>query len=217
MICIYRCSKNSFSYKEKISEADKLYCFFNFMSAFFNHRTIVLHDDAPSNVLNEVEMWNAAEVKEVKIPGNATSFLEALDLACTFDDDEIIYIVEDDYLHKLGSPTLIEEGLELFDYVTLYDHPDKYDFPYKHQSVKVYITDSTHWRKIPSTTATFATRVGKLKEDLRTFKSFTRPYPFPQDHDMWTALTENGRSLASPIPGRSTHTEIAWISPFYMT
>jgi hypothetical protein len=43
------------------------------------------------------------------------------------DSEDIVYIVEDDYLHKPLSPKVIEDGFDIgLDYVSLYDHPDKY-------------------------------------------------------------------------------------------
>ena len=49
----------------------------------------------------------------------------ALDLA--LKQTEGVYFVEDDYLHHPRSYQILIEGLELgADYITLYDHPDKY-------------------------------------------------------------------------------------------
>ena len=46
-------------------------------------------------------------------------------------DDDIIYIVEDDYLHNIRWDVIMREAFDNFDvdYVSLYDHPDKYFLP----------------------------------------------------------------------------------------
>ena len=48
----------------------------------------------------------------------------------------ILFLLEDDFLHKPGSKKLLLEGLLNYNgYITLYDHPDKYlnkeNFPLK--------------------------------------------------------------------------------------
>ena len=54
-------------------------------------------------------------------------FNMALDLALKQTECEGVYFVEDDYLHHPRSYEILIEGLELgADYITLYDHPDKY-------------------------------------------------------------------------------------------
>ena len=44
------------------------------------------------------------------------------------DPEDIVYIVEDDYYHLDGWSQILSEAFNTFDvdYVTLYDHPDKY-------------------------------------------------------------------------------------------
>ena len=57
----------------------------------------------------------------------AATFNLALDEALMYDDDEIVYFIENDYLHKPGSEEVIKEAFELgASFVSLYDHPDKY-------------------------------------------------------------------------------------------
>jgi hypothetical protein len=58
------------------------------------------------------------------------TFNLALDLALKFDEDEIIYFVENDYIHRPNSSKIIEEGVNLgATFISLYDNPDKYLSP----------------------------------------------------------------------------------------
>jgi hypothetical protein len=56
----------------------------------------------------------------------AGSFNRVLDLALELPDDELAYFLEDDFLHKEGSPVAIREAIEEADIVSLYDHPDNH-------------------------------------------------------------------------------------------
>jgi hypothetical protein len=151
--------------------------------------------------------------------GNSCSFLHALDLALQFDDDQPVYLLEDDYLHLPGCPELLHEGLQRADYVSLYDHADKYAMRSPNpmvsnggENTKVILTTSSHWKYTNSTTMTFATRSGILKADQKIFRQFCAN-PIPADFFIFRALAEQGRTLVTPIPGRSTHCD-GYPSPF---
>ncbi len=90
---------------------------------------------------------------ETKAHGNAETFLEVMEYALNnFENDDIIYFVEDDYLHKPGAMDILREGFKRAEYVSLYDHPDKYDGNAK----ILFHTKSSHWQFVQSTTMTFA-------------------------------------------------------------
>ena len=157
----------------------------------------------------------------VSIGHGAGTFNLALDKALTFDDTEIVYFIENDYLHRPNSMKLIEEGLEIGDYVTLYDHPDKYingdigGNPYiteNSEITRVLLTKSVHWKITNSTTMTFAAKVKTLRQDESTLRHYTSG-SYPRDFDMFIDLHSRGRQLLSSIPGYSTHGETAWLSP----
>jgi glycosyltransferase involved in cell wall biosynthesis len=141
--------------------------------------------------------------------GNAASFSEVLDFALdNYGEDTIVYFVEDDYIHSGDVDKHLIEGLERFDYITLYDHPDK------HGAIQttVVTTESTHWMLTSSTTMTFATKISKLvydQDDIRKWLKTSQP----NDYYMWQSLTNAGRRLGSPIPGIATHTESKWLAP----
>ena len=140
--------------------------------------------------------------------GNSGSFKFALEQAIKEDGDQIIYFVEDDYLHRQGSDVAIVEGLDISDYVTLYDHADKYQKPYTNEwggePTRVLLTKSTHWKQVSSTCMTFAAKVKTLREDQNIIKHYLKS-PIPEDWAMFTHLKTNGRKLISSIPGYATH------------
>ena len=108
--------------------------------------------------------------------GNAGSLHYALDLASEVcRDGELAYFVEDDYLHLGNASQLLREGMLISDYITLYDHPDKYTSIYEMgETSKVVRTNSTHWRYTISTCMTFAVKSDVLKEDYRYFQKAYR-------------------------------------------
>ena len=161
-------------------------------------------------------------IEYVSKGSGAKTFNLALDKALQYDDEEIIYFIENDYLHRPGGETIIKEGLDLgASFVTLYDHPDKYIDPSKGgnpyckggaEDTRVYLTKSVHWKITNSTTMTFATTVKTLKEVEPILRKHTTG-TYPRDFDMFLELRENNRILISSIPGYATHGETAWLTP----
>ena len=138
-----------------------------------------------------------------------------------FFDDDCVYFLENDYLHKNGSLGVLKEGLlcKESDYVTLYDHPDKYGYVSDNkcivsggESTRLLLTSSSHWKITNSTTMTFAAFVGTLRKDKDLFWKWTKTkHPF--DFQIFMALARRRRVLISPVPGYSTHGEIKYLSP----
>jgi hypothetical protein len=138
--------------------------------------------------------------------------LYALGLAAYYPDDTLIYFVEDDYLHLPSAPKLLQECSEIenADYITLYDHPDKYG-PLYHNGEWTFIfrTASSHWRWTISTCMTFAARVKTLKEDMNTWEAWCQG-PNPEDHRAFCHLREQQKMLAECIPGAAVHTDLTY-------
>ena len=124
-----------------------------------------------------------------------------------FHPDTILYFVEDDYLHLPGWLDVLLEGFSIpeADYVTLYDHKDKYFFPmYKELKSRLFATRSCHFRETPSTTQTFATRFKTLLRDLPIHQKYSEGRDISQDHEKFLELGRQGATLISSIPGWST-------------
>lgn len=159
-------------------------------------------------------------IVEIKEGTEAGSFLKMIDYvtAQKFDDETIIYFLEDDYLHKEGWIKIMQEGFSLpgIDYVTLYDHRDKYFLPlYENLESKLYHTDSCHWRTTPSTTNTYAMRFKTLLKHEEIHRAFSKDRKISADHEKFCKLKEIGAVLISSIPGWATHAEPEFASPCF--
>lgn len=158
-------------------------------------------------------------VIEIKEGSEAGSFLKMVDHVAKqgFDGDTIIYFLEDDYLHRPGWIDILKEGFTLpADYVTLYDHRDKYFLPNYHDlQAKIYHTQSCHWRTTPSTTNTYAMRYKTFLRDIEIHRAFSLGRKISADHEKFCLLKERGAILISSMPGWSTHAEPEFASPCF--
>jgi glycosyltransferase involved in cell wall biosynthesis len=126
------------------------------------------------------------------------------------NEEDIIYIVEDDYLHLPGWENIMKEAFDAFnvDYVSLYDHPDKYFLPmYNDLQSKILYSKSTHWRTTPSCCNTYAGKWGTFKKHWETHIKYCLPEHTHDgyDHTKFLDLWSQGSNLISCLPGYSTH------------
>lgn len=128
-------------------------------------------------------------------------------------EGDLIYILENDYMHVEG---WVEKVLELFgtfkglNYVTLYDHNDKYihDHLYGDLVSKIFATHSSHWRTIPNTCGSYIASKEIFFEDVDD------QIREVGDCNKWLWLHENkNRFMLSALPGLSTHCMEELMSP----
>jgi hypothetical protein len=131
---------------------------------------------------------------------------------------QIVYLLEDDYLHRPGWSEVMLEGFDIKShYLTLYD----FDFFIaKGYLCEIFTTPSSHWRAVPATTNTFACRYKTLLEDLEVHQKHSingvkeeEGFHFSKDYDKFWELQKQERYLISPMPGWSTHCDENHISP----
>lgn len=203
----YRVSDNSYQ-KPRLPGSTKQSCFLDFIGKFGDQSLEIIADNCRSETVGFF-VDRGCRVHEITT-GNAGSFRSAMDLASVLPADEIVYMIEDDYLHRRdASMILIGEGLGLAAYATLYDHPDKYTPQYDlGEFSKVCRTEGSHWRFTRSTCMTFAARAGTLQEDRGTWERHISG-DHPNDDAAFVALAERGRRLAVCIPGRANHCDLA--------
>jgi len=151
---------------------------------------------------------NSVNIVKINSGTEAQSFLETLNIieSDLNSEDDIIYLLEDDYLHVGGWEKIAIEGLNIADYISLYDHLDKYkDYP--NLRSQIFITESCHWRTVPSTCNTYACKFSTLKKDMDIHRKYSIEHHngVSSDNSKFIHLCNMGRVLITPIPGYSTH------------
>jgi hypothetical protein len=185
--------------KDKLPFSDKYKCLQNAVHVFGKDDFYIIADNCSPETIRFIKNLRVS-FEETSL-GNSASFIYLIDkIIKNYDHEDAVYLLEDDYIHRGGSKTALLEGLETADYVTLYDHPDKYyiesvnhgnPFNYKKpQRTTVYITDHSHWRETNSTTMTFACRIQTLIEDYPVWRKYLVTKN-PKDFYAFVNLTQN--------------------------
>lgn len=224
MKIIYRISDTGYN-KIKPDYITNENCLKNFISVFGNKDLEIIADNCSKETLQMITKYcHPNKITSVSIGHGAGTFNLALEKALKWDDDEVVYFVENDYIHKPNSDKILLEGFNLgASFVSLYDHPDKYMEPNNGgnpycsggaEDTRVYLTNSCHWKITNSTTMTFASKVETLKRTGYILKKWTSG-THPHDFNMFLELKDQNELLITPIPGYSTHGETAWLTPLY--
>lgn len=136
----------------------------------------------------------------------------AKELSDKMEDNDLFYFLENDYLHTSDWITKVKTLFSEFNglnYVSLYDHNDKYFLPqYNDLVAKIFTTSDHHWRNTPSTCGSYLVTKEIFLQDYKDITTILG------DHNKWVYLQEQkGRFVLSPIPGLSTHCMQGLMSP----
>ena len=191
-------------------------CFINLLDTIKKRNDTELHvimdGDINSNFISKYQDYFT--LHEIKVGSDYLSFRETYKIAKSIEaeDNDLYYFLENDYLHI---PNWVDKVIELFttysnlNYVSLYDHNDKYFLPmYDDLVSKIFTTDTHHWRTTPSTCGTYIINKKIFLEDYDIHTSVNG------DHNKFLWLNENkGRFVTTPIPGLNTHCMEGLLSP----
>ena len=222
MRIIYRISDAGYN-KVKPDYINNESCLANAVKVFDDCEWSIIADNVSEETNNMIQKYvPRSEIFYVDRGNGAATFNIALDEALKMNDEDSVYFLENDYLHKPNSRVILEEGFELgAHFVSLYDHPDKYLVPSKGgnpycdggaENTRVYLSESTHWKITNSTTMTFASTIKTLKECESILRKWTSG-THPDDFRMFIELQTQGKILITPIPGYATHGETKWLTP----
>lgn len=208
--------------KKKPEYATKIRCLTNAVETFTDAEWVVLADSISDSFFFEIQNV-CSNVTRIKCGTGGSSFRYAANIAMSFNPNDVVYLLEDDYLHLPRSMGVLLDGFAVgADYVTLYDHPDKYvDKRFGGNPLvrnggeltRVKLGEQSHWKSTNSTTMTFATHVQTLKDDWPVFLKFCGG-SYTDDFRLFRYLAKwKRRQLVSSVPGFSTHCETAFLSP----
>jgi hypothetical protein len=227
MKLIYRISDTGYN-KVKPDYITNENCLKNFVYVFGNQNLQVIADNCSKETLQMITKYvHPHNITTVSVGHGAGTFNLALDMALKGKDDEIVYFIENDYIHLPNSAQILEEGFKLgAPYMTLYLHPDKFIPPFAGGNPevdqdggyfsKIYRGETQLFGMFNSTTMTFAAKVKTLKEDEAILRKWTSG-THPDDFKMFLELRDNGKALLCPLNTFSTHGETAWLAPLYKT
>jgi len=191
-------------------------CFINFLDTIKDEENVDLHVVMDGNIEgNFIKKYTEYfTLHEIKAGGDQESFKKAHEIAKSLEtkEDCLYYFLENDYLHLKGWVSKIRELFDTYsnlNYVSLYDHKDKYFLPmYENLVSKLFVTQNHHWRTTPSTCGSYIINKKIFLED------FEIPFQISGDHQKFLWLNENkNRFVITPIPGLSTHCMENLMSP----
>jgi hypothetical protein len=226
----YRISDNGFKNKIKPSYITKYNCLKNALDTFKGDNVYFkVYVDSVIPITEKMihdlcDYRENTEIIKIDIHSNGFSFRRVYEDACKLEDNDLVYFLEDDYIHQENALEYLKDAAEwnYTDYISLYDHPDKYDNneagvnPLAKEFgeiTKVFKTSNHHWKLTNSTTMTFAAFVDVLKRDKEIFWKYTET-GYPYDYNIFINLLKEGKFLSSPIPSISTHGETKFLAPF---
>lgn len=197
--------------KPRTDHFSKLDFLENLLNTFQDYKIICIADNCDQEIINFLKTKQFYKLKITNL-GNARSFNHLIQKELLLiDDSDIVYFAEDDYRYTPNASKVLEEGIKLFDYVTLYDHPDKYGiYPFAinplvpigklSERTQIYKGSSYIWRTTNSTTMSFGCYAKIIKQDWYIWNFFSKVSKVPRDFYIWLVLTCPTRNFLSYKP-----------------
>jgi len=179
-----------------------------------------------SNIENKFRSIDLDHFKDRIKPGyskakfsNMANFYTSLMIAKKATTD-IIYFVEDDYLHSEDAVTEMIFAYEKFNTIFSSDLvllPSDYPYLYsKDEATKIYLGEKYHWRLVSESLVTFMTSKRVIEENYNNLEKMGIEWVDPWEkplHDIY-----NSNPCLSPVPSLAVHcaniNSVFGVSPF---
>jgi hypothetical protein len=137
--------------------------------------------------------------------GGLGSLIKCAEIAKSFDDNDFVYMVEDDYLHDPMSFHRIFDFLEFSKQIDIpwFIHPSDYPDQYrKPKRSYIFQTNTGYWREVSSTTFTMLFLAKTFK---KFYSNFNKACVGVGDDGIFSQIFGNEALCFSPLPGIATH------------
>ena len=137
---------------------------------------------------------------------NMANFYNSL-LIAKNEENDLIYFVEDDYIHSLNTITEMIYAYEKF--CTLFDKeiillPSDYPYLYtKDENTKIYLGEKNHWRLVSESLVTFMTSKTLILENFNKLERMGIEWIDPWEKPLHEIY--NAHPCFSPIPSLAYH------------
>lgn len=223
---IYRCCEADTKGPARPKYFSKLNCLNNMLDIFmYDNRPKdvevnihAIHDGA-CGLLHEQLEYCDIPIEKINVNDNAKSLELSLGFASGLPKTDIIYFLEDDYLHTYDALKVLIEGFEIAqkvnksNIISLYDHSDRYtrSDDIDRGQTHLFLGKLKYWRTAESTTCTWAVAQDSFIED-KIYEDAVK-YGL-NDREFFRYLRSKGTILFTPMIGSSTHCHIPFMSPF---
>ena len=150
---------------------------------------------------------------------NMANFYTSLKIA-NEESADIIYFVEDDYLHSEDAITEMIFAYEKFSTIFSKDLvllPSDYQYLYtKDEATKIYLGEKYHWRLVSESLVTFMTSKSVINENYNNLKKMGIEWTDPWEKPLHNIYNSN--PCLSPVPSLAVHcaniNSVFGVSPF---
>jgi len=137
---------------------------------------------------------------------NMANFYNSL-LIAKNEDADLIYFVEDDYIHSVNTITEMIFAYEKFNTIFLIDLillPSDYPYLYtKDESTKIYVGEKHHWRLVDESLVTFMTSKKLIEKYFNELEKMGIEWIDPWEKPLHKIYETN--PCLSPIPSLAVH------------
>lgn len=201
-------------------------CWLNLYNKIKNNQDIKLSVIFDGDIFgNFITRYDYDNLFKINCGNDLDSFKKTLTIINSLSDkikgDDVVYLLENDYLHQNGWIEVVNEFFSTNlnkNYLSLYDHNDKYSDSYSDLKSKIYVTKNHHFRTTPSTCGSFLMKKKVFDEDyefnLSIFDYLLNKTNLPVDHAKFLVLDKiKNRQVLTALPGLSTHCLDGLMSP----
>lgn len=223
---IYRCCEGDTKGAFRPKHFSKINCLNNFLDVFrFNDRPkgisvniIPVHDGPIGRMYDAFEEYDIP-VEKINVNSNAKSLETCLDVASGLPVTDIIYFLEDDYLHTENAVISLLDGFNVAEelnrsnIISLYHHPDRTSRTDDIDRGQTFILKGRtgYWRTAESTTCTWAVKQDTYLNDNIYQKALKYGL---NDREFFRAMRPEGTILFNPILSASTHCHEPFMGDF---